>query len=54
MLCGAFTVCQHTEQWQEINKDLAASDEIVLEQWRRRSLDLRLKEAFARLWAYWL
>lgn len=35
-------------------KDLAASDEIVLAQWRRRSLDLRLKETFARLWAYWL
>jgi cardiolipin synthase A/B len=43
------------QQVQEMfNKDLAASDEIVLEQWRRRSLDLRLKEAFARLWAYWL
>ncbi len=35
-------------------KDLAASNAIGLEQWRRRSLDLRLKEAFARLWAYWL
>ncbi len=43
---------------QQVNamfaKDLAASNAIVLEQWRRRSLDLRLKEAFARLWAYWL
>ena len=36
------------------NKDLAESDEITLEQWRRRSLDLRLKELFARAWEYWL
>jgi cardiolipin synthase len=35
-------------------RDLAASDAIVLEEWRRRSLDLRLKEAFARAWQYWL
>lgn len=43
------------QQVQEMfNKDLAASDEIELKQWRRRSLDLRLKEAFSRLWAYWL
>ena len=35
-------------------RDLAASDEIVLEQWRRRPLHLRLQEGFARLWAYWL
>lgn len=36
------------------DKDLAASDEITLDQWTRRSLDLRLKEAFARAWEYWL
>ncbi len=35
-------------------KDLAASDAITLEQWERRSLDLRLKEWFARVWEYWL
>ena len=36
------------------DKDLAASDPITLEQWQRRPLDLRLKELFARTWAYWL
>jgi cardiolipin synthase A/B len=36
------------------DKDLAASDAITLEQWERRPLDLRLKELFARAWAYWL
>ena len=36
------------------DKDLAASDQITLEQWQRRSLDLRIKELFARLWEYWL
>jgi len=35
-------------------RDLAQSDAIVLEQWRRRSLDLHFKEAFARAWRYWL
>jgi len=34
--------------------DLAASEAITLDAWRRRSLDLRLKEAFARAWEYWL
>ena len=34
--------------------DLAASEAITLEQWRRRPLQHRLKEGFARLWAYWL
>jgi cardiolipin synthase A/B len=36
------------------DKDLAASDPITLEQWERRSLDLRIKELFARVWEYWL
>jgi cardiolipin synthase len=36
------------------DKDLAASDAITLERWQRRSLDLRLKELFARVWEYWL
>lgn len=35
-------------------QDLAASDEIVLAQWRQRGLPLRAKELFARLWEYWL
>jgi cardiolipin synthase len=34
--------------------DLAASDEITLAQWQRRPLSWRAKEAFARLWEYWL
>ncbi len=35
-------------------RDLAASDAVTLEQWQRRSLDLRVKELFARAWEYWL
>lgn len=34
--------------------DLAASEAIRLEDWRRRPIDLWLKEWFSRLWAYWL
>lgn len=34
--------------------DLGASDEITLEQWQRRPLSWRAKEAFARMWEYWL
>jgi cardiolipin synthase A/B len=34
--------------------DLAASDAITLEQWRRRPLEMRLKELLSRAWAYWL
>lgn len=36
------------------DKDLAASEKISLEQWTQRPLHLRLKELFARVWAYWL
>ena len=36
------------------DKDRALSDAIMLEQWQQRSLGLRLKEGFARLWEYWL
>lgn len=36
------------------DKDLAASETITLEQWKRRPLDLRVKEWFARVWEYWL
>ena len=35
-------------------KDLAASDAITLDQWQRRTVDLRAKELFARAWEYWL
>ncbi|MEO8081323.1 MAG: phospholipase D-like domain-containing protein [Caldimonas sp.] len=34
--------------------DLAVSDEITLQVWESRSLATRVKEAFARLWEYWL
>jgi len=36
------------------DRDLAASDAITLDAWQRRSLDLRVKEMFARAWEYWL
>jgi len=34
--------------------DVAQSEQITLEQWRRRSGVLHLKEALGRLWQYWL
>jgi cardiolipin synthase len=34
--------------------DVAKSSEITLEQWRRRSIVVRIKERLARLWQYWL
>ena len=36
------------------DKDLAASDQITLEKWQQRPLDLRIKEMFGRIWEYWL
>ncbi|MEO5797265.1 MAG: cardiolipin synthase [Rhodoferax sp.] len=36
------------------DKDLAESDPVLLADWQRRTLDLRLKEWFARAWEYWL
>lgn len=36
------------------NKDLAASNEITLQAWSQRPLGQRIKEAFSRLWEYWL
>ena len=36
------------------DKDLAASDEVTLDQWERRAIDSRAKELFARVWEYWL
>ena len=35
-------------------KDLAASEAITLERWQRRGPGPRVKELFARAWAYWL
>jgi cardiolipin synthase len=35
-------------------RDLAAADEITLPNWRARGLGSRFKEAFARIWAYYL
>ncbi len=35
-------------------RDIADSAQITLERWRRRSVDLRVKELFGRLWQYWL
>lgn len=34
--------------------DLAASNEITLEQWLRRPLHWRIQEMLARVWEYWL
>jgi cardiolipin synthase A/B len=36
------------------DKDLAASQQITLEEWRARPLTMRMKEGAARIWAYWL
>nr|WP_315205577.1 cardiolipin synthase [uncultured Albidiferax sp.] len=36
------------------DKDLAASEQVLLADWERRAIDLRLKEWFARAWEYWL
>ena len=35
-------------------KDLAESDEITLDAWQKRPLQMRAKEVFARVWEYWL
>ncbi len=39
---------------QVFEQDLAASDPVTLERWARRPLVQRIKEALARMWAYWL
>jgi cardiolipin synthase A/B len=36
------------------DEDVAQSQQITLEAWERRPLDLRVKEMFGRLWQYWL
>lgn len=35
-------------------RDLASSEQITLDKWRWRSIATRAKEAFARVWQYWL
>jgi cardiolipin synthase len=35
-------------------EDLAQSDVVTLEQWKRRPLHVRAKELYARAWEYWL
>jgi cardiolipin synthase len=35
-------------------EDLAQSDAVTLEQWKRRPLELRAKELYANAWQYWL
>ena len=34
--------------------DVAQSQQITLEAWEARTLDLRVKELFGRMWQYWL
>jgi len=34
--------------------DLAKSDEVTLEKWKRRPVDVRFKELIGRMWEYWL
>ncbi len=36
------------------DKDLAESEEVTLEAWHSRPLQMRAKEMFARVWEYWL
>ncbi|MCJ7591354.1 MAG: cardiolipin synthase [Woeseiaceae bacterium] len=43
------------EQLQAMfERDLAQSDAIVLDEWRRRPLTFRAMELYARVWKYWL
>jgi cardiolipin synthase len=39
---------------QSFVADVALSDEVTLEQWRKRSALEHVKEQFSRLWQYWL
>ncbi len=39
---------------EAFDRDLAESDLITLEAWRKRSIGTRAKEWFGRLWEYWL
>jgi len=35
-------------------RDVAQSEQITLEKWRKRPIGARVKEKIARLWQYWL
>jgi cardiolipin synthase len=35
-------------------RDLAASDQVTLDGWRRRGITPRVKELIGQMWAYWL
>ena len=39
---------------QMFERDRASSDRITLEAWRKRPLEMRLKEWLAHMWEYWL
>ncbi len=39
---------------EAFERDLAVSDQVTLESWRKRPITTRMKEGFARLWEYWL
>jgi cardiolipin synthase A/B len=43
-----------TRMRKAFDDDLAQSRQITLEEWESRTLDLRVKELFGRLWQYWL
>lgn len=43
-----------TQMQAVFDKDLAASTEVTLAQWQRRTLDNRILEGFSRIWEYWL
>ena len=43
-----------THTVESVLRDLADSRAITLEEWQHRPLSDRLKEAFSRLWEYWL
>ena len=36
------------------DKDLAESDQLTVEAWQKRPIEMRAKELFARVWEYWL
>jgi cardiolipin synthase len=38
----------------QFRRDLAASEEVTLDDWRRRGLDARAKELLGKMWSYWL
>ena len=43
-----------TQMRSVFTRDLAASEQITLDAWRRRGLEARAKELLGKMWAYWL